>query len=187
MPGQQAMSDLHVGRRERRLGRHGKDGNPAVRGHHGAGPQRHRRRSVPRRTARSRYQLGNLYRPGLPHGLTCGAGCARVAVRDRSSPGLMATNGPANRGPACADGRVLLFPVLLDSCQPLGPGRPCQGSRSDRARLGLDVADSAETIEQRGGRQHQLEGTRLWLPAKVSRLGGGYFTDDRTTSTQDAQ
>ena len=36
------------------------------------------------------YQLGNLCRPGLSHGLTCGAECPRVTVRDRSSPGLMA-------------------------------------------------------------------------------------------------
>src|SRR5437773_7999293 len=32
------------------------------------------------------------------------------------------------------------------------PWPPCQGSRSDRVRLGLDTTDSAETIEQRGGR-----------------------------------
>jgi hypothetical protein len=36
------------------------------------------------------YQLGNLCRPGLSHGLTCGAGYPRVTVRDRSSPRLMA-------------------------------------------------------------------------------------------------
>ncbi len=36
------------------------------------------------------YQLGNLYRPGLSDGLTCGTGCPRVTVRDRLSPGLMA-------------------------------------------------------------------------------------------------
>jgi hypothetical protein len=41
-------------------------------------------------TQNSDYQLGNLCRPGLSHGLTCGAGCPRVTVRDRSSPGLMA-------------------------------------------------------------------------------------------------
>ena len=85
-----APGDLHAGRRNGGRERHGKDGNPAVRGHHGAGPQRHRGRSVPRWTARSRYQLGNLCRPGLSHGLTCGTGCPRVTVRDPSSPGLMA-------------------------------------------------------------------------------------------------
>ena len=36
------------------------------------------------------YQLGNLCRPGPSCGLTCGAGCPWVTVRDRSSPGLMA-------------------------------------------------------------------------------------------------
>jgi hypothetical protein len=36
------------------------------------------------------YQLGNLCRPGLSHGLTCGTGHPRVTVRDSSSPGLMA-------------------------------------------------------------------------------------------------
>jgi hypothetical protein len=35
-------------------------------------------------------QLGNLCRPSLSHGLTCGAGYPRVTARDRSSPGLMA-------------------------------------------------------------------------------------------------
>ena len=39
---------------------------------------------------RQDYQLGNLYRPGLSRGLTCGAGYPRVTVTDRSSPGLMA-------------------------------------------------------------------------------------------------
>ena len=41
------------------------------------------------------YQLGNLNRPGLSRGLTCGAGYPRVTVRDRSSPGLMARMPPA--------------------------------------------------------------------------------------------
>ena len=36
------------------------------------------------------YQLGKQCRPGLSHGLTYGAGCPRVTVRDPSSPGLMA-------------------------------------------------------------------------------------------------
>jgi transcriptional regulator with XRE-family HTH domain len=35
-------------------------------------------------------QLGNLYNPGLSHGLTCGAGCPRATVGDPSLPGLMA-------------------------------------------------------------------------------------------------
>ena len=40
-------------------------------------------------------------------------------------------------------------PVLLDSCDiSLGPWLACQGTRSDRVRLGLDTADSAGTIEQ---------------------------------------
>ena len=42
------------------------------------------------RTPNLDYQLGNLCRSGLSHGLTCGAGCPRVAVRDRSLPRLMA-------------------------------------------------------------------------------------------------
>jgi hypothetical protein len=33
-------------------------------------------------------------------------------------------------------------------------GPPCPGSRSDRVRPGLDSANSAETIERRGGKQH---------------------------------
>jgi hypothetical protein len=40
--------------------------------------------------ANPHYQLGNLYCPGQPHSLTCGTGCPRLTVRDRSSPGLMA-------------------------------------------------------------------------------------------------
>jgi hypothetical protein len=74
-----------------------------------------------------------------------------VTVRDRSLLGLRPANGPADRGPACADSWALVLPVLLDSCRPSGSWPPCQGSRSDRVRLGLDTADSAETIEQRGG------------------------------------
>ena len=38
----------------------------------------------------------------------------------------------------------------------LGPRPPCQGSRSDRVRLGLDSAGSAETIERRGGCHYHL-------------------------------
>jgi hypothetical protein len=42
------------------------------------------------RESKPHYQLGNLRRPGLSHGLTCGTRCPRVIVRDRSSPTLMA-------------------------------------------------------------------------------------------------
>jgi hypothetical protein len=38
--------------------------------------------------------------PGLLGGLTCEAGCPRVTVRDRSSPGLMARQWPGDPGRA---------------------------------------------------------------------------------------
>jgi hypothetical protein len=44
----------------------------------------------------SDYQLGNLCRPGLSHGLTCEEECPRVTVRDRSSPRLWPAKGPAS-------------------------------------------------------------------------------------------
>ena len=40
------------------------------------------------------YQLGNLYSPVLSHGLTCGAECPQMTVRDRSLPTLMARQWP---------------------------------------------------------------------------------------------
>ena len=43
-----------------------------------------------RQDATLNYQLGNLCRPGLSHGLTCRAGWPRVSVRDPLLPGLMA-------------------------------------------------------------------------------------------------
>ena len=35
-----------------------------------------------RRESNPHYQLGNLYRPGLSHDLTCGSVCPRVTGRD---------------------------------------------------------------------------------------------------------
>ena len=42
------------------------------------------------RDRHARPSRADLYRPGRLCGLTCGAGCPRVTVRDRPSPGLMA-------------------------------------------------------------------------------------------------
>ena len=94
------------------------------------------------------YQLGNLYRPGLSDGLTCGTGCPRVTVRGRLSPGLMARRTAARPGLMA----VPWSPPSSSIAAILGPGSPGQGSRSDRVRPGLDTVGSAETIEQRGGR-----------------------------------
>src|ERR1019366_6183542 len=71
--------------------------------------------------ASPRRQLGNLYRPGLSHGLTCGEGCPGVTVRHRSLPRLMARRTvvrPAPMAGPCSS------PVLLDS-----PLRSCPTPR----------------------------------------------------------
>jgi len=91
------------------------------------------------------------------------ARCPYVTVRDRPTPGLMAANGPTNRGPDCADGHALSSPVLLDSCRPLGRRR-CVKAREATAWLGLDAADAAETIEQRGAHASAtLTSARSWV------------------------
>jgi hypothetical protein len=82
------------------------------------GPDR-RLRSIPRMSHEARiglraldYQLGNLCRPGLPHGLTCSAGCPRVTVSDRERPpvtGLMARQWPGEPWSGLRRFRALLL------------------------------------------------------------------------------
>jgi hypothetical protein len=83
-----------------------------------------------------------------------------VSVSDRERPLVTGVNGPLMARRTAVRPAPLAAPwsspVLLDSCRPLGPWPSCQGSRSDRVRLGLDATDSVETIEQRGGRYRQL-------------------------------
>src|SRR6266702_8671132 len=90
-----------------------------------------------------------------------------VSASDRERPlftgGKWPANGPVDRGPACSDGRALVLPRPPRWLPSLGPCPPCQGSRSGRVRLGLDTTDSAETIEQRGGRASAtLTSARGW-------------------------
>src|SRR6185312_5178495 len=83
------------------------------------------------------YQLGNLYSPVLSHGLTCGAECPQMTVRDGSSPRLMAANSPANRGPAHAGDRLLVLPVLLDGCPPSSRSRRVRARAATACGLAL--------------------------------------------------
>jgi hypothetical protein len=99
----------------------------------------------------------------------CGGGCARPRPgrgggragwnrRGRSRPGHLGRL-------AYADGCTWSSPSSSIAAI-LGPWLPCQGSRSDRVRLGLDTADSAGTIERRG-LHHQPGGS-----GAVSSLSG---------------
>ncbi len=84
------------------------------------------------------YQLGNLCRPGLSHGLTCGAGCPRVTVRDRSSPGV---NGPLMARWTAVRPALMAAPwsspVLLDSCRPSGRARRVKAREAAACGLAL--------------------------------------------------
>jgi hypothetical protein len=66
--------------------------------------------------------------------LVTGVNGTLMARRTAVRPALMAAPWPA--------------PVLLDSCPPSGRGRPVKA----REVTACGLADSAETIEQRGGR-----------------------------------
>ena len=97
-------------------------------------------------------------------------------MSDRERPVFTEGNGPLMaRRTAVRPGLMAApwsSPVLLDSCRPSGPRPLCQGSRSDRVRLGLDTADSAETIEQRGGRHHQPGGSGAVSSFVIDDLAG---------------
>ncbi len=127
---------------------------------------RTRRQSCIGRTGRARGSRG--YRLG--HAVSLGICAVRadmspdlrgglaVSVRDR--PLVTGVNGtlmarrhlvrPAPISVPCPS------PLLLDSCHPSGRGRRVKAREATAKRLGFDTVDSAETIEQRGGRHHQL-------------------------------
>ena len=90
-----------------------------------------------------------------------------VSASDRERPPVTGVNGTLMARRTAVRPALMAAswssPVLLDSCPSLGSWPLCQGSRSDRVRLGLDTADSAETIGQRGG----------WAAAVVTPHGYG--------------
>ena len=78
-----------------------------------------------------------------------------VSASDRERPLVTGVNGPLMARRTAVRPALMAVPCSSPSSSIAAIPRawlPCQGSRSDRVRLGLDTADSAETIEQRGGR-----------------------------------
>jgi hypothetical protein len=105
---------------------------------------------------------------------------SRVSASDRERPPVTGVNGTLMAR------RIVVRPAQWPRPGPspsssiaaaLGPWPLCQGSRSDRVRHGLDTADSAEIIEQRGGRHHQLgrsvARSCLWLAGTAVLVIGG--------------
>jgi hypothetical protein len=80
------------------------------------------------------------------------------SASDRETPLITGVNGTLMARSAGADLHrhdALLLPRSLDRCRSRGLWSTCQGSRSDRVRLGLDSVDAARTIGYRGTtRQH---------------------------------
>ena len=103
--------------------------------------------------------------PGLWPGPPCQARWAGSGLQGRRraggasrTSGMRSTvrlEGPARtmrgRPGACLQASgALLLPRRLDSCHPLGRGRRVRAREATAQRLGLDTADSAGTIVQRG-------------------------------------
>jgi hypothetical protein len=78
--------------------------------------------------------------------------------------------------PACIDHPSPAPPPSSSTAAiPLACGRRVKAREATAQRFGLDTEDSAETIEQRGGRQHQLGRLRLGglRPAFVQVINAG--------------
>ena len=98
-----------------------------------------------------------------------------LSASDRERPFVTGVNGPLMARRTAIRAALIAVPwsspVLLDSCRPSGRGRRCQGSRSDRVRLGLDTAATAETIEQRGGRMSATPLRASWSSSSSCLFG----------------
>src|SRR5947207_527858 len=80
-----------------------------------------------------------------------------VSASDRERPLVAGVNGPLMARRTAVRPAPLTAPwsspVFLDSCRPSGRGRRVKAREATACGLAFDSADSAETIEQRGGWQ----------------------------------
>ena len=116
----------------------------AIRGHRRRDPLRSLRQP-PMKAARSTASFSALASHGSrPHD---------AAIRGRRGMPRRPLCGHVAVTFCCQSARLLVLPRPPRSCHPLGRGRRVKARKATAKRLGFDSEDSAEIIEQRGGRQ----------------------------------